>query len=68
MRVYSESKGNKDGVKFQEVDADELDKDDLNEDGKVNGKDTAPGQNKTETESMETGKPDKEKTNNGKGN
>lgn len=68
MKAYSESKGNKDGVKFQEVDADELDKDDLNEDGKVNGKDTAPGQNKTETESMETGKPDKEKTNNGKGN
>lgn len=69
MKAYSESKGNKEGMKFQE------DLDDENEDGKVNGKDKAPGQlmdkDKSEVElelEDDNGNQGKEKSNKGNGN
>jgi len=73
MKIFSESKGNKNGVKFQEeLDDEDFDDEDLNKDGKVNGKDTAPGQNelKPDDDPDDSLKPEKEKSNNGndKGN
>lgn len=73
MRAYSESKGEKNGVKFQEeLDDEDFEDKDLNKDGKVNGKDTAPGQNelKPDDDPDDSLKPEKEKSNNGnaKGN
>ena len=74
MKIYSESRGNKNGVKFQEPvedDEEEFDEADINKDGKVNGKDNAFGQTKIKTEddldtdSDETGETGKIKTNNG---
>jgi len=76
MKIYSESKGNKNGVKFQEPiedDEEEFDEADINEDGKENGKDNAFGQTKIKTEddldtdSDETGETGKAKSNNGNG-
>lgn len=70
MKAYSESKGEKNGVKFQEeLDDEDIDDEDLNKDGKVNGKDTAPGQNelKPDDDPDDSLKPEKEKSNNGNG-